>query len=214
MTDSQAPASPRYKRRPQQMRGHERVEMILDACARLMVGKGVLSLTMHGIAKEAGTSIGSLYHFFRDKEEVLSALGRRHIDALGKIASELLLIEPATWIGFSTADTVKHLVLPLLEYVEKNPDFLHMISPNFSAGQLQASDLQVQLKEIYSHVVMLRIPNVSTEMCEVYAVAMLALPAGLCRAAFENDNFKSLLILNEAPRALVAYLEAIEKQGA
>ncbi|WP_254658310.1 helix-turn-helix domain-containing protein [Pseudomonas lundensis] len=61
--------------------------MILDACARLMVGKGVLSLTMHGIAKEAGTSIGSLYHFFRDKEEVLSALGRRHIDALGMLRS-------------------------------------------------------------------------------------------------------------------------------
>ncbi|MBP7766785.1 MAG: TetR/AcrR family transcriptional regulator [Syntrophaceae bacterium] len=44
---------------------------ILDVSGRLFVDQGYQKTTIRQIAEEAGIKIGTIYHFFRDKEEVL-----------------------------------------------------------------------------------------------------------------------------------------------
>ena len=56
------------------------VERILDAGARVFSRVGYASGTTNRIALEAGVSIGSLYAYFPDKDAIVSALIRRHID--------------------------------------------------------------------------------------------------------------------------------------
>nr|WP_246882186.1 TetR/AcrR family transcriptional regulator [Pseudomonas chlororaphis] len=201
-------------RSPKQTRGHERVTAILDACAHLLVSQGVASLTMHGLAREAGTSIGSLYHFFSDKQSVLDALGQRHIDAIDQITANLLAIDPATWIESSSQQVIERMIMPIMEYLETHPDLLQMISPAFAPGQLQAPEARERIQATYARMLALRLPGATAAQRETYVTAMLGLPIGLFQVALEHSQLKSILLLQEVPRAMKAYLEAIERHHA
>ncbi|MBN7799049.1 TetR/AcrR family transcriptional regulator [Parahaliea mediterranea] len=64
-------------RRPTQKRGKERFEAILDATDRLLAGQEPSELSIYSIAKEAGVSAQSVYHFFPDTDCVFLALAER-----------------------------------------------------------------------------------------------------------------------------------------
>lgn len=51
-------------REPQQERGRQRVQTILDSAAAIVAQDGLAALSMQRLAKHAKTSIGSMYHFF------------------------------------------------------------------------------------------------------------------------------------------------------
>ncbi len=68
------------RHQPQQKRGHQRVERILDAAAEIFDDVGFEAATTQMIAKRARTAIGSLYQFFPDKKAIFNALELRHIE--------------------------------------------------------------------------------------------------------------------------------------
>jgi AcrR family transcriptional regulator len=70
-----APAS---RRSPVQARSRARVDAILDAADAVFLEKGYAATTTNHVAARAGTSIGSLYRFFPDKEAILVALAERY----------------------------------------------------------------------------------------------------------------------------------------
>ncbi|WP_025126900.1 TetR/AcrR family transcriptional regulator [Pseudomonas sp. PH1b] len=210
MIDS-TPSSSRLQRTPKQIRGRQRVTAILQACARLLICQGASSLTMHGIAREAGTSIGSLYHFFNDKQQVLEALGQCHVAALSAIVEPLQAVDESHWQGLSSREVIEQMMLPILEYLEQHPDLLQMINPGFALGPLKAPDLQAQIHRAYERILAVRMPQASALQRQAYGLAMLGLPIGLFQRAQEHPQFKRALLLEEVPRALEAYLEAIER---
>lgn len=63
---------------PRSKRGQQRVDKILDAAADLLIEVGYADLTTNAIADRAETSIGSLYQFFNNKDNVLEALANRY----------------------------------------------------------------------------------------------------------------------------------------
>ncbi len=63
------------RRKPMQQRARERTQQILDITARLLEEVGIDDLTTILIAKELGISVGSLYHYFPNKHQILFALG-------------------------------------------------------------------------------------------------------------------------------------------
>lgn len=69
-------------RAPQQDRGHRRVEQILDAAESVFAEVGVDAATTNSIAERAGASMGSLYHFFRDKDAIVLAVARRFAERI------------------------------------------------------------------------------------------------------------------------------------
>lgn len=75
------------KRRPPRTRvGQEIVQAILNAAAQILSVNGYASMTTNHLAERAGVSIGSLYHYFPNKESVIQGLAerleRRAIDVL------------------------------------------------------------------------------------------------------------------------------------
>ncbi|MCC6927957.1 MAG: TetR/AcrR family transcriptional regulator [Gemmatimonadaceae bacterium] len=76
-TDEAAPV-----RAPQQDRGHRRVEQILDAAESVFAEVGVDAATTNAIAERAGASMGSLYHFFRDRDAIVLAVARRFAERI------------------------------------------------------------------------------------------------------------------------------------
>jgi hypothetical protein len=63
---------------PLQERSRQMVEWILYAAMRLFSEQGYEATTTNKIAKLAGVSIGSLYHYFPNKNAILLELGIRH----------------------------------------------------------------------------------------------------------------------------------------
>jgi AcrR family transcriptional regulator len=63
-----------------QARGLKRMEEILDAAELVIAEVGYPDLTTNQVAARAGMSPGSLYQFFRNKEEILDGLVSRYTD--------------------------------------------------------------------------------------------------------------------------------------
>lgn len=201
------------QRPPQQARGRERVAAILDACARLIVTDNVSKLTMHTIAKEAGTSIGSMYHFFADKQAVLQALGERHLGAIQCVTEQIMAIEQAQWVAYDTAQVVERLFMPVIRYIEAHADFMLMISPGFSAP-LRAPQLQADIEGHYARVLAMRTPALTGTHLRRTVRTLFGLPLGLVQITLSNSEFKRELLLEEAPVALAAYLQTVERRYA
>jgi AcrR family transcriptional regulator len=64
---------------------------ILDRAAELFGTKGFAGTTVREIAEACGMMSGSLYYYFRSKEEILAAIFLRYVDGLEEAWEELLV---------------------------------------------------------------------------------------------------------------------------
>lgn len=76
--------TPRFRRARR-----EAVTGLFAAAAEAVIArKGYAGATMHDIAREAGCASGTLYLYFRSKEELFSAIVARHMDHLVRLLRE------------------------------------------------------------------------------------------------------------------------------
>ncbi len=68
------------RKRPQQARSRDTVEVILLGAERLLGREGLAAVTTARVAEVAGISVGSLYQYFPNKEAIFGALLERSID--------------------------------------------------------------------------------------------------------------------------------------
>ncbi len=80
----------RLRRLPQQSRSQKRVTQILEAAARVFGEVGYEAASTTAIAKQAKTSVGSLYRFFPDKAAIFQALAGFYMDRVREVFSEML----------------------------------------------------------------------------------------------------------------------------
>ena len=59
------------------MQNNRKKDMILDAMQRLMNRSSAQSISVSDVAKEAGIGKGSIYYYFKSKEEIMDALVER-----------------------------------------------------------------------------------------------------------------------------------------
>jgi AcrR family transcriptional regulator len=62
------------KKKPTQERSRQTVEALVEATALSIAERGWANVTTNHIAARAGVSVGSLYQYFADREELLAAL--------------------------------------------------------------------------------------------------------------------------------------------
>jgi AcrR family transcriptional regulator len=67
------------RRIPRQARAGETVALILEATAQVLEAGGLPAFTTNAVAERAGVSIGTLYQYFADKNEILLALARQQM---------------------------------------------------------------------------------------------------------------------------------------
>ena len=65
------------RKKPSQNRSKATCDAIITAAARILEDHGEVALTTNRIAERAGVSIGSLYQYFSNKNEILVALALR-----------------------------------------------------------------------------------------------------------------------------------------
>lgn len=77
------------RRLPVQERAKQRTRQILDVTARLLGEVGFDELTTILIARELGISVGSLYHYFPNKQAILYALGDRWLETMSQALTDI-----------------------------------------------------------------------------------------------------------------------------
>src|SRR5277367_20978 len=101
---------------PQQKRGEDKVNRLLEAAASVIAEFGYDATTMTIIAERAHTSIGSLYQFFPNKEAVTQALRLKYVQ----------VFEQALKVGLvnniSQAEELTDLIMSaMLNFIEQHP---------------------------------------------------------------------------------------------
>ncbi|MDA2809795.1 TetR/AcrR family transcriptional regulator [Nocardiopsis sp. RSe5-2] len=78
------------RRSPRQQRSRQTVAWILEAAAQLFREHGYLATTTNKVAERAGVSIGSLYQYFSDKDDLLAALAEEHMERTAREVEDAL----------------------------------------------------------------------------------------------------------------------------
>ena len=81
------PVSPRSE--PMQSRSIKRTQQILEVTSELLESVGLNDLNTALIAQEVGISVGSLYHYFPNKQAILYAMGQSWLDSIEVVLKEI-----------------------------------------------------------------------------------------------------------------------------
>ena len=114
------PTSPRKS--PRQERSRLTVERILDAAARIFQDQGYAGATTNEIADEAEVSVGSVYQYFPNKDAILVALTRRHIETATAGLVDLVL-------GLSPEGGIRETIRAVVDFLVEQHDLdeLHLL---------------------------------------------------------------------------------------
>lgn len=208
-TPTQTPLPDRSTRAPQQERGQRRVEQILDAAESVFVEVGVGGATMQMIADRAESSVGSLYHFFPNKEAIVEALGARYADIVAETNREAMPLE----LVHLPADALFHRVLQAqVSFIEATPAFdavhdsVHRNCPAIYDALNQA---------LVGHVgqfLALRYPNMPEGARAAAAMVSVATVHAVVDLASRLPSEFRALVIRDSHAMLVAHYGALDER--
>lgn len=129
------------RRRPTQARAQERVERILDTADEVFAEIGFDAASTNLIAARAGTSIGSLYEFFPNKEAIAGALADRYLRTVGGLYEALVVDSPEIADGL---DLVERIVGGLDAFYREHPGAVPLLNGRFTSPELAAAGEALQ----------------------------------------------------------------------
>ena len=79
------------RKQPQQQRAKQIVDDILEATQLCVAEIGLLQVTTPKIAEKSGVSVGSIYQYFENKDEIMNELLRRKSENLGLALKQIAM---------------------------------------------------------------------------------------------------------------------------
>ncbi len=111
----------------------ERRQCILDAAERVFLAKGLSSATMEQIAHDAEVSKGTLYLYFKGKDELYLAIAMRALSGL------LEHFEKARMLGGTGRERMRRLLLAKVDFAVRHRDRFRVatswLSSEYSVGE-------------------------------------------------------------------------------
>lgn len=120
----------------------EKRDIIVNVTIQLILNKGVESFSMRDLSKESGLSVGLIYHYFSDKQEIIQTALQTHIhDCTKQIVSEINTIK----------DTKKKLQKKITDIssIYKEYPTLFKILINFISWSMYNNNAQVLLSDMF-----------------------------------------------------------------
>jgi AcrR family transcriptional regulator len=188
-------------RTPQRANGIKRREAILNAAAEIIMEHGIGGLTLHATAKRAESSIGSMYHFFSDKEELLDTLRERHRTSMNEMMAKVRAITEVEWRNMNAADVIDTLFGTPIRYYSEFPFALEL----HQLHEGQAIDTFMALVE---SVITLRLGAVQGPRV---ARMLYAISTGTLSFVLDIQGPQRRPMVKDIPAVLEAYLAAQER---
>ncbi len=159
----------RPSRAPVQKRGQQRVDAILDAAEVVFGEMGVESATTNAIAERAGASVGSLYHFFPNKDAILQALAERYAESVkATLAAARRIEEPSVPLDV----LFTNMISMFASMDDAHPGYMAVCRATdiASGGKSQVSlQLEEHLVALVRELLVRRCPGISDGEAQLHA---------------------------------------------
>lgn len=100
----------------------QRKSHILDTARALLLEKGLNATSINQIAKRSELSVGAIYFYFKDKEELFAALQLEGLDLLQQI------IQKAMKKGASPEEKIRSIAMAYIYFSEKHKNYFDIIN--------------------------------------------------------------------------------------
>ncbi|WP_121255878.1 TetR/AcrR family transcriptional regulator [Nocardioides ferulae] len=196
---------------PRQARSREKVVRALAAAERLLERDGAPALTVTGVAREAGLSVGALHQYLPDREAMTRALLTRYHARFERLLARLVEEAAGRPGGIGELDVV----------VAAFAD-LHRRSAGVRALRGERPDSEPETREHKARMaaLLLRLlrelgllAGVSDDRAALVARTAFATADALMHEAFREDPEGDPRLLAELDRLLAAYLHAAAADG-
>lgn len=193
------------RRAPIQRRSTQRVDRMLDVCARLLDEVGYEALTTKAIAEQAGISIGSVYQYFPDKRSMVRSLALRYLEEFLQRLEQRLLDPPLrTW-----RQLVEGMLVVYAEMLDSTPGFRairigpahdpFIMQPDMDNATVITAGARARFNDAFE------LPD-GPDTDRVLVVA-LTMGDALVQLAYRNDPGGDPAVLAELTKVVTAYLD-------
>jgi len=206
MSAKTARFSPRKE--PVQARSRLTVKAILEATAQVLVASGYRSTTTEAVAKRAGVSIGTLYQYFPNKESLVAALIREHVELILSTVGTALEVHADA----SMEIALRAIIHAGVEAHRIDPALHKVLFEQVPRDQLlgKALDASGKLQSMIEEFLRRRAPGLSATRARMIALVLeTSIEALTHRAVLEApDWLRSGEIEKETVKLLQPYLSA------
>ena len=201
------------QRAPRQERGRRRMDEILDAAEALVAEVGTGATSIQEIARRAGASVGSIYHFFGTKEAIFDALRARYESQAREKADEMIAGADA-WAGLPLREFVERMLDPFADFLERAP--VHFALATTAAGHRLPKDASTDaaLRRALGALVERRYPGLTPEECGLRADVMMGIGEGVATHLARAEPAARRRLVAELKRATRGYLSTYEEPDA
>ena len=193
---------------PQQKRGQERIDKLLGAAAKLFAKVGYEETTTNAIAREARTSIGSLYQFFPNKEAILNALAGRYLEELHAVHEQVLGDDA---VQITLPELYDRIIHSLADFHASHPGFQQLFYGSTTSKHLAAAAEQLK-QECIARVEGLmgaRNPEIDPARRKLLAVLNVEVIKTLLPLAQSSDPATRARLIDETKTLLLAHMREV-----
>src|SRR5258705_996894 len=189
--------------KPQQERATLRLANFLDAAAELFAEIGYEAATMTAIAERSGSGIGTLYHYFPDKQSMAFALLNQYAQKI-EAHWKPLMEQTETLTHAAFAETFLERIT---EFLRERPAYLKLLAApiRFSRDPAARRALRVAIANTFRA----KDPSLTNEKSMLAANIMLQMVKGMTTLYAEAGPGEKPLIITVYKKALTLYLGSV-----
>ena len=187
------------KNKGKQPRSKRTIETILDAAAQVLIEHGYDKATTNRVAEKSGYSVGTLYQYFDDKEDVYRELTEQPLD-------KIVTVVRATRIQTTLSVTLATMMSQAMEVLGNEPRLLQSVCQlNFEPFQqlrisVRAQAVDAVIRVLEAHRAEITVPNL-----QLAADTIVNATEGFAVNA-TSTAIPAEVILEHAVRLQLAYL--------
>ncbi|MGI5122288.1 TetR/AcrR family transcriptional regulator [Marinactinospora thermotolerans] len=195
-----------------QERGRRRMEEILDAAEEVISEVGFDDATTNAIAARAGVSPGSLYQFFRNKDEILTALVPRYTERSAAFWGAQLNEEVAR---LPLDELLDRVIGAMAAFKAERPAFWVLFHGSATSARLAEVAAQVHegIAEGLCELFRVRAPDLARERLDMLARVCIATTRGLFPLVMAAEPEQRKRLLAELKGVLLGYLGPVLGYG-
>jgi AcrR family transcriptional regulator len=207
------PETEPLRRKPRQDRGRRRIDAILEAAAAEFAAVGYEAATTNAIARRAGTSIGSLYQFFPNKEALLDALAARYEVQLRTLHDRVLNTETA---DLPMREMYDRIIDTLADFHAAHPGFRPLFYGSATTGRLAEAAARLHQECIGRVEAMIahRHPEIAPARRRLYATMNVDVVKALLPLSESGDAAFRRRVLEEIKCLLLAHMREVHMREA
>lgn len=190
---------------PRQDRARRTVVRLLDAASDLVKTDGVGALTTGKVAEIADVPIGTVYRYFRDRDELVQALvGRQRFEMDAAITTEMAELSVDSW-----REGFRAMVEAVIRQARQRPGYLQLRAlAQSSVGVRQAEAAERWVTAMLSSPVSGVLSGLDAADISRCAATIVAAVQGMLPHLYYADEAALPRLLDDTQQLVCSYVEA------